>query len=102
LLKSTGLIQLVFVGNVCQARRIHNLHQVCGVFGCILLIELSALNNIVPSSLNNIVNMLFHTTLFNAINNHEQLVHFYVCTQAKISQLVASLPSEISKPRLLA
>ena len=31
-MKSTGLIQLV--GNLHQASKIHNLHQVCGIFGC--------------------------------------------------------------------
>ncbi len=32
-MKSTGLIQLV--GNLYQDGRIHNLHQVCGVFRCV-------------------------------------------------------------------
>ena len=39
-MKSTGLIQLV--GKLHQAGRIHNLHQVCGVFGCVLYIRLQA------------------------------------------------------------
>ncbi len=34
-MKSTGLIQLV--GNLHQAGKIHNLHQVCGVFGCVMI-----------------------------------------------------------------
>ena len=34
-MKSTGLIQLV--GNLHQAGKIHNLRQICGVFGCVLL-----------------------------------------------------------------
>ena len=33
LMKSTGLIQLV--DNLHQAGKIHNLRQVCGVFGCV-------------------------------------------------------------------
>ena len=32
-MKSTGLIQLV--DNLHQADKIHNLHQVCEVFGCV-------------------------------------------------------------------
>ena len=35
LMKSTGLIQIV--GKLHQAGKIHNLHQVCGVFGCVRL-----------------------------------------------------------------
>ena len=37
--KSTGLIQLV--GNLHQAGRIHNLHQVCGVYAFVSIVLLS-------------------------------------------------------------
>ncbi len=48
LMKSTGLIQLV--GKLHQAGKIYNLHQVCGVFGCVQHDAASSNNMLVDRS----------------------------------------------------